>query len=119
VEKKADGLLVLDLRGRSDITDWFIICHGASDRQVLAIAEHVEGEISRRSGKRASHVEGRPLGEWILMDYVDFIVHVFTDDRREFYRLERLWGDAPRVKVEPEAETSAEDSRSRSRRSAR
>ena len=89
--------MVLDLRGLSDVTDFFLICHGTSDRQVLAIVDSIEERLARAGARRPSHVEGRLSAEWVLMDYVDFVVHVFHEDRRAFYRLERLWGDAPSV----------------------
>ena len=96
LEKKAEGMEVLDLRGLSGITDYFVICHGSTARQVQAIVD----EIDRRLGEgriHPNHVEGRGEAGWILMDYLDFVVHVFTDDRRSFYALERLWADAPRL----------------------
>jgi ribosome-associated protein len=85
---------VLDLRGVSDVTDYFLICHGTSDRQVLAIADAIEKTLREELNLRPSHVEGRRTADWVLLDYMDFVVHVFREDRREFYRLERLWGDA-------------------------
>ena len=104
-EKKAEDLLVLDLRGLSDVTDYFVICHGTSDRQVTAIADSIEQRLRREQHCRPSSVEGRPAANWILMDYIDFIVHVFLEERREFYRLDRLWGDAPRIDpVSPDSE---------------
>jgi ribosome-associated protein len=90
LDKKAEDLVVLDLRKLSDVTDHFVICHGNSDRQVLAIADSIEERLRRGLGVRPAHVEG-------LMDYIDFVVHVFVEERRNFYRIERLWGDAPRV----------------------
>jgi len=92
--------VVLDLRGRSDVTDYFLICHGTSDRQVLAIVDNIEKRLREDPGVRPSHVEGRRSGDWVLMDYVDLVVHVFRDDRRQFYRLERLWGDAPALDLD-------------------
>lgn len=86
--------MVLDLRGLSDVTDFFLICHGTSDRQVLAIVDSIEERLRRKCDLRPSHVEGRRSADWILMDYFDFVIHVFREDRRDFYRLERLWGDA-------------------------
>lgn len=77
-----------------------MICHGSSDRQVLAIADEIEDRLKRELGCRPSHVEGRRTGEWVLMDYVDFVVHIFLEGKRQFYRLERLWGDAPEVRTE-------------------
>ena len=95
MDKKAEDPVVLDLRGLSDVTDFFLICHGNSDRQVRAIVDSIEERLVRDLGRRPSHVEGARSSDWVLMDYVDFVVHVFRDDRRRFYRLERLWGDAP------------------------
>jgi ribosome-associated protein len=100
--KKAEELVVLDLRGLSDVTDFFIICHGSSDRQVLAIANSIEERLHRQMNRRPANIEGQRRAEWILLDYIDFVVHVFAAERREFYRLERLWGDAPQVEM-PEA----------------
>lgn len=99
LDKKAEDLIVLDLHGLSDVTDYFIICHGSTQRQVRALAEAVEERLRSELGCRPSHLEGLRTGDWVLMDYVDFVVHVFQKDRRTFYRLERLWGDAPRVEL--------------------
>ena len=96
-DKKAERLVVLDLRGLSDVTDYFVICHGTSDRQVLAIADSIEEHLDRTLRLHPANVEGRRTAEWILLDYIDFVVHVFLEERRNFYRLERLWGDAPLV----------------------
>jgi ribosome-associated protein len=78
-----------------------VICHASSDRQALTIADHIEERLARDLGVKPSSIEGRRRAEWILMDYIDFVVHVFLAEKREFYRLERLWGDAPRI--EPDA----------------
>ena len=99
LDKQAGEPVVLDLRGLSDVTDYFLICHGNSDRQVLAIADSIEQRLRQDFERRPSHVEGRRTADWILMDFVDFVVHVFQENRRQFYRLERLWGDAPTVNV--------------------
>jgi ribosome-associated protein len=88
--------VVLDLRGLSDVTDFFVICHGTSDRHVLAVADNIEEQLRREVSLKPSHVEGAREAEWVLLDYIDFVVHVFIADKRDFYRLERLWGDAPR-----------------------
>ncbi|MAM02260.1 MAG: ribosome silencing factor [Myxococcales bacterium] len=98
LERKASGTVVLDLRGISTATDYFVIATGTSDVQVKAIAEHVRDELKKES-VRPEHVEGLRGGRWVLMDYVDFVVHVFHPQAREFYQLERLWGDAPRWDV--------------------
>jgi len=87
-------VVVLDLRGLSDVTDYFIICSGTSDRQVHAIARSIEERLLVELRMKPKHVEGLQTADWILMDYVDFVVHVFQEERRRFYRLERLWGDA-------------------------
>ena len=76
-----------------------MICHGFSDRQVLAIADNIERK-SRKAGFKVSHVEGRRSGDWVLMDYIDFVVHIFTEEKRKFYGLERLWGDAETVALD-------------------
>jgi len=86
---------VLDLRGISSATDYFVIASGNSDVQVKAIAEHVMSEL-KKEGSRAEHVEGLRGGRWVLLDFIDFVVHVFHPQARTFYQLENLWGDAPR-----------------------
>jgi len=98
-DRKAVEGLVLDLRSLTDATDQFVIVSGTSDTHVRAIAEHVL-ETLRSQGVRAHHVEGLAAGRWVLLDFVDFVVHVFQPALREFYQLERLWGDAPRRPLE-------------------
>ena len=87
------------MRGLSDIADYFIICHGSSDRHVQAIAANIEAQLNKTFQLRPASVEGQVNSEWILIDYIDFIVHVFLGERRKFYRLERLWGDAPQIDI--------------------
>lgn len=98
LDKKAEQVHVLDLRKGSAFTDFFIIATGTNIRQVQAIADGIE-ETLKKTGVRPALVEGYSRAEWILLDYFDFIVHVFTPATREFYALERLWGDAERVEV--------------------
>ena len=98
LERKASDVVVLDLRGISTATDYFVIASGNSDVQVKAIADHVRDELKKDS-VRPEHLEGLRGGRWVLMDYVNFVVHVFHPQAREFYQLERLWGDAPRWDV--------------------
>jgi ribosome-associated protein len=98
-EKQAGDICVLDLKGISDVTDFFVICHGTSDRQVAAIADSIENQLAEVHRCKPKHVEGRATAEWILMDYIDFVVHIFLEEKREFYRLERLWDDAPRLPI--------------------
>lgn len=104
LDKKASDVVILDLRNTPAFTDFFILCSGQSQRQVKAIADAVE-EAQRAAKVRPAHVEGYEHGDWVLMDYFTFIVHVFTPQTRAFYSLERLWGDAERIDVNDE-ETS-------------
>lgn len=95
-EKKGEDLLVIDLRGIASFTDFFIIMHGNSTRQNIALYENIKEELKKKNIESLS-IEGREHGEWILMDYGSFIVHVFSERAREYYSLEKLWGDAPRI----------------------
>jgi ribosome-associated protein len=97
-DKKAEELILLDLRKASAFTDFFIICTGTNLRQVQAIADGIE-ESLQAEGLKPSLIEGYERGQWILIDYFDFIVHIFLPASREFYGLERLWGDAKRVEL--------------------
>lgn len=96
LERKATDVVALDLRGVSNATDYFILATGHSDVHVRAIAEHVLGELKKRRGIAPAHVEGLRGGRWVLLDYIDFVVHVFHPRARGFYQLERLWADAPK-----------------------
>ena len=98
LDKKAADVVLLDLRSTPAFTDYFVLCSGQSSRQVKALADAVE-EALRGAKVRPSHVEGYDRGEWILMDYFTFIVHVFTPQTRAFYSLERWWGDAERIEM--------------------
>lgn len=102
--KKATDILVLDLRKTAAFTDYFVICTGANPRQVHAIAEAIE-EALKAANIRPAHVEGYQRAEWILLDYFDFVVHVFSRAAREFYALERLWGAATPIEI-PETAAS-------------
>jgi len=93
---KAQRLVVLDLRGLNDATDFFIIASGTSDAHVRGIAESVIDKMSRQ-GFRTHHIEGITAGRWVLLDFVDFVVHLFHPETRAFYQLERLWNDAPEL----------------------
>jgi ribosome-associated protein len=95
---KGNHVLVLDLRGLYDATDFFVIASGTSDAHVRGIAESVMEKL-HRGGTRTYHVEGLPSGRWVLLDYVDFVVHLFHPETRAFYQLERLWGDAPALQT--------------------
>jgi ribosome-associated protein len=101
LDKKASDVVVLDLRGTSAFTDFFVLCSGLNQRQVKAIADAIE-ETLRAAKIRPAHIEGYDRAEWVLMDFFSFIVHVFTPQTRQFYSLERLWGDAERIEVTDE-----------------
>lgn len=94
--KKASDLVALDLRELDGVADLFLICSGSSEVQVKAIAEAVEEKLTQ-AGYKPWHVEGREGRRWVLLDYVELVVHVFHEHTREYYLLERLWGDARRV----------------------
>jgi ribosome-associated protein len=98
LDKKAIDVVVLDLRHTPAFTDFFLLCSGQNTRQVHAIADAIE-EALRDVKVRPAHVEGYERADWILMDFFTFIVHVFSPHTREFYSLERLWGDAERIEV--------------------
>jgi ribosome-associated protein len=100
-EKKAIDLTVLDLRGISSFTDFFVIATGTNRRQVQAIADEVSDQL-KRNGSPAARVEGYQNAEWVLIDYGDFVVHVFDDKARRFYDLERLWRESRRRDLSPD-----------------
>ncbi|HEX2167749.1 MAG TPA: ribosome silencing factor [Longimicrobiales bacterium] len=93
-DRKGVDMLVMDLRGISNATDFFLLVSGTSDMHARSIAENIIEEL-KKEDVRPSHVEGLRTGRWVLIDYIDFVVHVFHPAAREFYQLERLWGDAP------------------------
>ena len=97
-DKKAVDLTVLDLRKAAGFTDYFVICSGTNPRQVRAIADAVIESLGA-DGVKPAHVEGYDRSEWVLIDYFDFIVHVFAPETRMFYALERLWGSAERIEI--------------------
>jgi ribosome-associated protein len=101
-DRKALDVTLLDLRGISTATDWFIVATGTSDTHVGAIADSVIDEM-KKEGVRPLNVEGAREARWVLVDYFDFVLHVFHPQAREFYQLERLWGDAPTHVVQPQA----------------
>lgn len=92
-ERKGREIVVLDLRGISTATDYFLLATGGSDVQMKAIADHIIDEL-KKEGVRPEHVEGIRSGRWVLIDYIDWVVHVFHPTARDFYQLETLWGDA-------------------------
>ena len=103
-DKNADQPVVLELKGTSALADYFIICAGTSDRHVQALASHVELSLKER-GFLALGIEGVRSAKWVLLDYDDVIIHVFQESEREFYDLESLWSECPRIPV-PDAQES-------------
>lgn len=98
-EKKAVNTVALDLREIASFTEFFVITGGTNQRQVQAIADEIEEQLKKQLGQRPVRVEGYNTAEWVLMDYGDFVVHIFDQKAREFYDLERLWRDAKRVEL--------------------
>lgn len=99
-ERKASDILVMDLRKiKNTVTDFFVICSGNSDTQVDAISKSIEEEVHKAGDTPAWRVEGKSNGQWILMDYVNVVAHIFLKDKREFYGLEELWGDAKTTQI--------------------
>lgn len=104
--KQAEHITILDVHGLIVITDYFVICSGATERQVRTIVEEIEKAL-RDLGRKPVRREGESERRWVLLDYVDLVVHVFTEQEREYYDLERLWGDAPRSAWEDEGVASS------------
>jgi ribosome-associated protein len=100
-DKKASDIVVLDLREVAGYTDFFVIVSGTSDRQAKAIHDGIHKALKDDHGLLPRRVEGLTEARWVLMDYLDVVVHVFTPDTREYYRLEQLWGDVPSRRYEP------------------
>jgi ribosome-associated protein len=99
LEKKAEELTILEMeKGSGAFTDYFVLCSGTNPRQVQAIADEVELQL-KKTGLRPAHVEGYKQAEWVLIDYIDFVVHVFSEKARKFYDLERLWKSAKRLEA--------------------
>ena len=113
-DKKADNVVLLDLRKAAGFADYFLICSGGNPRQIRAIADAVMEAVAS-DGAKPAHVEGYQRSEWILLDYFDFIVHIFAPETRLFYSLERLWGNAERVEIPaappPKSRQASNDSR--------
>ena len=99
LDNKGQDVVLLDLRGVTDMTDFFLIASGTSDTHVRALGEHIMAEL-KKEGFPVHHVEGLEKGRWVLLDFVDFVVHLFHPTLRNFYQLERLWADAQEVPVE-------------------
>jgi len=104
-DKKALDVVVLDLRKAGGFTDFFVICTGTNPRQIAAVADSVEDTLRTEFGERPHLKEGVEKSQWILLDYFNFVVHIFSREYRDFYELERLWGNAERHEFSEEAST--------------
>lgn len=102
--KKAERIVILDVSRQLVITDYFVICSGTNERQVRTIAEEVEKRLAAVFSMKPFRSEGEREARWVLLDYVDFVVHVFLREQREYYDLERLWSDAPALRYDEEWE---------------
>jgi ribosome-associated protein len=100
-EKKASDIVVMDLRKiKNAVADFFVICSGNSDKQLDAISDSIDAEVFKKLQENPWHTEGKNNKEWMLLDYINVVAHVFRKDRREYYALERLWGDADITEVD-------------------
>jgi ribosome-associated protein len=100
-DKKAEDILLLDMRGVSDFTDFFMICSASSEPQLKAIASSIRENVRLQTGSKPSAADGFPVSQWIVIDYGDVICHIFLESKRAHYDLEGLWSDASRLVVEP------------------
>ena len=100
-DKKADDVIIIDVGDVFAVSDYFLIASGSNPRQVHAIVDGIEEQLTSAGGPKPVRVEGKEEREWVLMDYGAFVVHVFHQEQRDFYQLEKLWGDRPRVEWEP------------------
>src|SRR6185436_14231163 len=117
LDKKAEDVVVLDLRTAGGFTDYFVICTGGNPRQITAIADSVQERLKRDFNERPALMEGVDRSEWILLDYFNFVVHIFSRECRAFYALERLWGNADRHELGDEL-SARDDTVTRASRSA-
>jgi len=101
LEKAGEDLVILDMRGRSDVCDFFVLASGKSDTQVRALAKHLQDHLVE-AGHKPKGIEGMSEGRWALLDYFDVVVHVFKTDSREYFQLDKLWGDAGRLDLAPD-----------------
>jgi ribosome-associated protein len=103
-EVKASDIVVMDMREiKNAVADFFVICSGGSDKQVDAIAQSIDKEVFKKIEENPWHTEGKNNKEWMILDYISVVAHIFRKDRRQFYSLERLWGDAVITEVEDDA----------------
>lgn len=100
LEKKAREIVILDVRKLTTLTDYFIVCHGTSETQIKALANNVLHQTQEKLGEKAWKKEGMDARRWIILDYVNIVVHVFNEEKREYYGIERMWNDAERTEIQ-------------------
>lgn len=100
-EKKAENIVIIEMTKLAGVTDYFVICSGSSERQLQSIAYELEFTLKKEHGQRCKGMEGYEQGRWILLDFIDVVVHLYLEESRQYYELEELWADAPRVAWEP------------------
>lgn len=100
LEKKAQDIQLLDVRGLTTLTDFFVVCHGTSDTQIRALANSVTAKVKEEIGESVWKQEGMDVKKWVILDYVNVVVHIFNKEKREFYGIERMWNDAKITVVE-------------------
>jgi ribosome-associated protein len=100
LEKKAKDIVLLDVQGLTSLTDYFIVCHGTSDTQVKALADNILDHTSKKLDEKAWNKEGLDGRRWVILDYVNVVVHIFNEEKREFYGIERMWNDAVRTDIQ-------------------
>ncbi len=109
LSKKAQDVLILDLQALGHFADYFVLCTGTSDRHVLSVHEHIAQSLAQECGEKPYQVEGLIEGEWVLLDYVSVVVHIFLEDTRTRYNLEGLWGDVPSQRLTESLENNIDD----------
>jgi len=100
LEKKAKEIVLLDVKDLTTLTDYFIVCHGTSDTQIRAIANSVMEKTKEKIGESVWKQEGMDARRWVILDYVNIVVHIFTQEKRKFYGIERMWNDAVKTQIE-------------------
>jgi len=100
LEKKAKDIVLLDVRELTTLADYFIVCHGTSDTQIRALANSVEQKVKEELGENVWQQEGKDSRRWVILDYVNIVVHIFTEEKRNYYGIERMWNDAKITQIE-------------------
>ncbi|MEX1062255.1 MAG: ribosome silencing factor [Balneolaceae bacterium] len=99
LEKKAKDIVLLDVRGLTTLTDYFLICHGTSETHIKALANHVLDQVREKLGEKAWKQEGLDTRRWVILDYVNIVLHIFNEDKRSYYGIERMWNDAEKTVI--------------------